>query len=75
MEYHIMVFQTLCKHFALPVIRRTRFLAFTENVQWMKLWRGDLSPLGCGAALKAENAIFVTDRFRRVRGRYAAQRG
>jgi hypothetical protein len=22
MEYHIMVFQTLCKHFALPVIWR-----------------------------------------------------
>jgi hypothetical protein len=26
MEYHIMVFQTLCKHFALPVIWRICFL-------------------------------------------------
>ncbi len=25
MEYHIMVFQTLCKHFALPVIWRIWF--------------------------------------------------
>jgi hypothetical protein len=31
MEYHIMVFQTLCKHFALPVIWRLSFFVVRRN--------------------------------------------
>ncbi|APV42306.1 hypothetical protein PFAS1_24440 [Pseudomonas frederiksbergensis] len=47
-----MVFQTLCKHFALPAISQKRFFV----VEGFGLWRGSLLPLGCEAAPKNRTA-------------------
>jgi hypothetical protein len=41
MEYHIMVFQTLCKHFALPVIWPGGFF---NGFGLGSLWMSDPSP-------------------------------
>src|SRR5690606_28520783 len=62
MEYHIMVFQTLCKHFALPVIWR---ICFFDEFRTMDLKCKTL----VGASLLAKRWIIqhssrLTHRFR-----------